>query len=112
SLRQLGRLLPQLDQVRDPQLRIHALVEASYLHNEIGQYSLGMQYAERILASQPDARAKAQDGARLRDQACSRARRHSANESTPEEQRGTTSVPAGTAGNAGRSCPGRRPLGP
>lgn len=57
SLRQLGRLLPQLDQVRDPQLRIHALVEASYLHNEIGQYSLGMQYAERILASQPDARA-------------------------------------------------------
>ena len=58
SLRQLGHILPRLDQVDEPQLRIHALVEAAYLHNEIGQYRLGLQYAERILANKPDARAR------------------------------------------------------
>nr|WP_295379603.1 GGDEF domain-containing protein [Pseudoxanthomonas sp.] len=58
SLRQLGAILPQLDQVKDPQLRVHALVEAAYLHNEIGQYPLGLQYAERILAEHPDSRAR------------------------------------------------------
>lgn len=58
SLRQLGTVLPQMDQVKDPQLRVHALVEAAYLHNEIGQYPLGLQYAERILAEHPDSRAR------------------------------------------------------
>jgi len=58
SLRQLGTLLPQLDKVKDPQLRVHALVEAAYLHNEIGQYLLGQRYAERILAEHPDSRAR------------------------------------------------------
>ncbi len=57
SLRQLGTILPQLDKVKDPQLRMHALVEAAYLHNEIGQYALGLRYAERILAEHPDSRA-------------------------------------------------------
>lgn len=58
SLRQLGTVLPQLDRVSDPQLRVHALVEAAYLHNEIGQYPLGLQYAERILSDHPDSRAR------------------------------------------------------
>ncbi len=58
SLRQLGNVLPQMDRVSDPQLKVHALVEAAYLHNEIGQYGLGLQYAERILSEHSDSRAR------------------------------------------------------
>ena len=54
----LGTVLPQMDRVSDPQLKVHALVEAAYLHNEIGQYRLGLHYAERILSDHPDSRAR------------------------------------------------------
>ncbi len=56
GLRQLGETLVYIDQVKDPELRAHALLEAAYIHNEVGQYRLGLHYAERILDSDPTPR--------------------------------------------------------
>lgn len=56
GLRQLGDTLVHIDNVEDPELRVHGLIEAAYIHNEVGQYRLGMHYAERILEGTPRAR--------------------------------------------------------
>jgi len=58
GLRQLGNTLVHLDEVKDGELRAHALMEAAYIHNEVGQYRLGLHYAERILETEPPARTR------------------------------------------------------
>jgi len=58
GLRQLGDTLVHIEKISDPELRVHALTEAAYIHNEVGQYRLGMHYAERILESEPVARTR------------------------------------------------------
>jgi len=58
GLRQLGDTLVHLDQVKDNELRAHALLEAAYIHNEVGQYRLGLHYAERVLENEPPARTR------------------------------------------------------
>ena len=56
GLRQLEAVLTQLDAVTDMDLQIHAFTEAAFIHNQVGQYKLGLQYAERILERAPHAR--------------------------------------------------------
>ncbi len=58
GLRQLGDTLVQLDSIRDSALREHALLEAAYIHNEVGQYRLGLHYAERVLEGEPIPRSR------------------------------------------------------
>lgn len=50
GLRQLGETLSLLDTVDDPEVRMYGLYAASVLYNQIGQYRLGKEYAERLLA--------------------------------------------------------------
>ncbi|MBB5208452.1 GGDEF domain-containing protein [Chiayiivirga flava] len=50
GLRQLEQTLALLPQIADPQLRQHGLVVAGVLYNQIGQYELGLHYADLILA--------------------------------------------------------------
>ena len=50
GLRQLEQTLALLPQIRDPVLRQHGLVVAAVLYNQIGQYELGLHYADLILA--------------------------------------------------------------
>lgn len=57
GLRQLEQTLSLIDQVRDPELRLHVLGVAALLYNEIGQYRLGLQYAEQILSQPAEGRA-------------------------------------------------------
>ena len=50
GLRQLEQTLALIDQIHEPELRQHGLVVAAVLYNQIGQYKLGLQYAERSLS--------------------------------------------------------------
>ncbi|WP_139381606.1 sensor domain-containing diguanylate cyclase [Pseudoxanthomonas indica] len=52
GLRQLGDTLVHIDQVHNSDIRTHGLIEAAYIHNEVGQYRLGLHYAERLLAAE------------------------------------------------------------
>ncbi len=56
GLRQLEQTLTLVDKIQSPKLRHHGLGVASYLYNQVGQYRLGLRYAERILEEEPDAR--------------------------------------------------------
>jgi diguanylate cyclase (GGDEF)-like protein len=58
GLRQLERTLALTDQVRDPELRIHGLGVAAVMYNEIGEYSLGLYYSDRILAMPTQGRSR------------------------------------------------------
>lgn len=58
GLRQLGAILVHLDEIKVQDLREHALLEAGYIHNEVGQYRLGLHYAERILEGEHSTRAQ------------------------------------------------------
>ena len=58
GLRQLSITLTMLDEIRDPELRQHGLIVAAALYNQIGQYGLGAQYADRILAEDPPLRTR------------------------------------------------------
>lgn len=50
GLRQLGKTLSLLDHVKDPQVRQYGFWAAAVIYNQIGQYELGLQYAEKLLA--------------------------------------------------------------
>lgn len=49
GLRQLEQTLAILDQVKDPLVRRFGLWGATVIYNQIGQYKLALQYAERLL---------------------------------------------------------------
>lgn len=46
----LGRLLKLLPQVSDPEVRALGLGIAAYLYNQVGQYELGVDYADQVIA--------------------------------------------------------------
>lgn len=50
GLRQLEQTLALAGRVRNPELRQHGLMVAALIYNQIGQYKLGLRYANRILA--------------------------------------------------------------
>ena len=50
GLRQLGQTLSLIDKVDEPELRQHGWMVAAQIYNQIGQYKLGLHYADRILA--------------------------------------------------------------
>ncbi|MCL6711272.1 GGDEF domain-containing protein [Pseudomonas sp. R2.Fl] len=56
GLRQLEQTLTLVDKIQSAKLRHHGLGVASYLYNQVGQYRLGLRYADRILEEEPDAR--------------------------------------------------------
>jgi diguanylate cyclase (GGDEF)-like protein len=58
GLRQLGITLMMLDEIKDPELRQHGLIVAAAIYNQIGQYRLGLQYADRILAEDAPVRTR------------------------------------------------------
>jgi diguanylate cyclase (GGDEF)-like protein len=58
GLRQLEQTLELAEQIKDPDLRMHGFGVASVMYNEIGEYHLGLQYAERILATPAKGRAR------------------------------------------------------
>lgn len=46
----LGRLLQLLPRISDPQVRSLGQGIAAYLYNQVGQYELGLDYAEQVIA--------------------------------------------------------------
>ncbi len=58
GLRQLDQTLELVDRIEDTDLRAHGLGVAAVMYNEIGEYRLGLHYAERILANPPHGRAR------------------------------------------------------
>lgn len=50
GLRQLDQTLSLIDRVKNPELRQNGLGVAALLYNQIGQYKLGLYYADQILA--------------------------------------------------------------
>jgi len=58
GLRQLEQTLELVERVKDPELRMHGFGVAAVMYNEIGEYRLGLQYAERMLAAPTDGRAR------------------------------------------------------
>ena len=56
GLRQLEQTLELVERVKDPKLRMHAFGVAAVMYNEIGEYHLGLQYAERIFAEPTNGR--------------------------------------------------------
>ncbi|MFL6591095.1 MAG: GGDEF domain-containing protein [Luteimonas sp.] len=51
GLRQLEETFRLMDEVKDPALREHALISATTLYNQIGQYQLASHYAEQVMHS-------------------------------------------------------------
>jgi diguanylate cyclase (GGDEF)-like protein len=58
GLRQLGHTMALIDSIQDAELRQHGMVVAATLYNQIGQYKLGLQYADRILAEKAPVRTR------------------------------------------------------
>lgn len=58
GLRQLEQTLELVEQIKDPELRMHGFGVAAVMYNEIGEYRLGLQYAERLLATPAQGRAR------------------------------------------------------
>lgn len=56
GLRYMEESLSLINEVGDRDLRHSVLLVAAILYNQIGQYAPGLDYAERILADQPDGR--------------------------------------------------------
>jgi diguanylate cyclase len=54
----LDKTLILQNQIKDPQLRIHGLTVAAIFYNQAGQYTLGKEYAERILSNNPTPRSR------------------------------------------------------
>lgn len=50
GLRQLEQTLSLIDQIHEPELRQHGLFVAAVLYNQIGQYKLGLDYADRSMS--------------------------------------------------------------
>jgi diguanylate cyclase (GGDEF)-like protein len=62
GLRQLEQILPLIEKAKNQDYREHALGVAAVIHNQTGQYRLGRQYAERVLAKTASNRAKCYAG--------------------------------------------------
>ncbi len=63
GLRYLEQTLALADQVDDAELRHHGWSAAGVIYNQVGQYELGLQFAERMLADQPSVRTRCFAGA-------------------------------------------------
>ena len=53
---QLSSLLALLPQVKDPDARQQGLAVVGYLYNQVGEYDLGLNYADRIASEDPSGR--------------------------------------------------------
>jgi len=58
GLAYLERSLELMDDVHDRQLRLDGMTVAALLYNQAGQYELGLDFAERILAASPGERSR------------------------------------------------------
>ena len=58
GLRQLEKTLALLNRVENVEIKEHVLGVAAVIHNQTGQYRLGRQYAERVLALASSKRAR------------------------------------------------------
>lgn len=56
SLRMLETMLPLADQVEDAQLRHRGLMVAAIVYNQVGEFRIARQYAERVLRDDPAGR--------------------------------------------------------
>lgn len=54
----LDKTLLLQDKIKDSQLRVHGLTVAAIFYNQAGQFSLGKNYAEKILADNPIPRSR------------------------------------------------------
>jgi len=63
GLRYLEQTLALADQIDDAELRHHGWSAAGVIYNQVGQYELGLQFAERMLADQPSVRTRCFAGA-------------------------------------------------
>lgn len=52
GLRLLAEILPRVDEVDDRDIRHHAFTVAAVIYNQVGQYELGLHYADRVLGDQ------------------------------------------------------------
>lgn len=58
GLRALNETLPLVGEVTDKESRHHGLLAAGILYNQVGEYGLGRDYAEQVMADGPAGRAK------------------------------------------------------
>lgn len=58
GLRQLSHTMALIDRIHDPDLREHGLIVAATIYNQIGQYKLGLHYANKILAEKAPMRTR------------------------------------------------------
>jgi len=63
GLRYLEQTLALADQIEDAELRHHGWSAAGVIYNQVGQFELGLQFAERMLADQPSVRTRCFAGA-------------------------------------------------
>ncbi len=56
GLRQLEETMELLPQAKNPDLRIHTRIAAATIYNKLGQYEIGLGYAQQLLASTLPAR--------------------------------------------------------
>ena len=56
ALRILERVLPLQHAVEDREIRYNGLQVAGVVYNQVGEFRIGMRYAEQVLADEPDAR--------------------------------------------------------
>ena len=56
GLRMLNDVLPLSEHVKDRGVRHRGLLVAGVLYNQVGEYKLGQQYADQVLADSPDVR--------------------------------------------------------
>jgi diguanylate cyclase (GGDEF)-like protein len=63
GLRYLDQTLALLDQIDDPELRHHGWSAAGVIYNQVGQYELGRDFADLMLADNPSPRTRCFAGA-------------------------------------------------
>ncbi|MDR6992530.1 GGDEF domain-containing protein [Luteimonas sp. 3794] len=56
ALRILEQVLPLQQAVADREIRYNGLQVAGVVYNQVGEFRIGMDYAQQVLASEPDAR--------------------------------------------------------
>lgn len=62
GLRHLNQAMPTRDRVRDKDIRHDGINSAASLYNALGQYKLGLQYADETLSGEPNPRARCAAG--------------------------------------------------
>ncbi len=62
ALRVIDRMLAMRDRITDQALLQRGLMVAAIVYNQVGEYRLGLLYAEEVAANQPDARNRCASG--------------------------------------------------